>query len=124
MDSDGLLPTARQTKQGRALGAPGAPCNADPSPYHPTPAWQGSSGLASPALSDWLGRAVRTVRSLDRSPGKGVPRRVIRCKTLQAAGVGVAAPHFSFALPSSTSWPPKFFPLGDTIPHPRAPGLG
>lgn len=118
MDSDGLLPTASQTKQGQALGRSWCTCNADPSPYNPTPGLaEAAPGLSSPLPSDWLGCAVGTDCSLDWSPGKGIPLPITGWKTLQAAGAGVAAPHFCppFHL---LVFPPEMSPQGDTLPQP------
>lgn len=110
VDSDGRLPTGSQTKQVQALGRSWCTCNADPSPYNPTPRLAGATpGLASPAPSDWLGCAVRPVRSLDWSPGKGL--RTTGWKTLQAAGARVAAPHFCFPFQHSV-YPPSCFRKG------------
>lgn len=116
MDSHGLLPTASQTKQGQALGRSWCTCNADPSPYNPTP------GLASPAHRIGLGARCGRPAPWTGALAKGIPLRITGWKTLRAAGARVAAPHFCPPF-QHFCFPPEF-PKGHTLPHPRTSGGG
>lgn len=77
--------------------------------------------MASPAPSDRFGCVVRSVRSLDQSPGKSLPLPIRDWKTLQAAGAGVAV-HFAL-LPTSSRPPPPVNSRGHPF-APSSPGLG
>ncbi|XDC63866.1 hypothetical protein R6Z07M_015048 [Ovis aries] len=79
--SDGRLPTASQTKQGQALGRSQCTCNADPSPYNPTPGLAGEApGPPSPPLRIGLGARCRRP-----SPAPAEPP----CRYRQVSGAGL-----------------------------------
>lgn len=129
-DSDRRLPTAPQTKQGRAVGRSRCTCNADPSPPNPTPGPAGACpGPPAPAPGGlaWPRGADAAQPGLE--PGPGIPLPTTRWETPQAAGAGVAAPHFCpFHLVVVSLTPPlphpELFPQGGHPPSRASPGGG